>query len=82
MLILAATVIGASEVMDVISVTDQNIKPNLLLILLVYFAISCDSYDAIICSFAIGLAADITGTLIGPYFLSFGIIGTARKRKV
>ncbi len=28
-------------------------------------------------SFAIGFAADITGTLIGPYFLSFGLVGTA-----
>jgi len=75
-LILATTVIGSSAFMDVISLTEQHIKPNLLLIMLVYFAISCDSYDAIICSFSIGLAADITGTLIGPCFLSYGIIGT------
>ncbi|MEN6387214.1 MAG: rod shape-determining protein MreD [Phycisphaerales bacterium] len=77
MLILAATIIGSSDLMNAISVTDSFIKPNLLLILLVYFAISCETYDAIICCFSIGLAADITGTLIGPYFLSYGIIGTA-----
>lgn len=75
--ILAATVIGASAVTDVISLTEQRIKPNLLLMLVVYFAINCTSYDAIICSFAIGLAADLTGSLIGPYFLSYGLIGTA-----
>lgn len=77
LLILAATVIGSSALMDVISLTQQHIKPNLLLILMVYFAITCESYDAIICCFAIGFAADITGTLIGPYFISFGVIGTA-----
>jgi len=77
LLILATTVIGSSALMDVISLTEQHIKPNLLLIMLVYFAINCSSYDAIICSFSIGLAADLTGTLIGPYFLSCGIIGTA-----
>jgi len=63
--------------MDVISITEQHIKPSLLLMLLVYFAINCNSYDAIICCFSIGLAADITGNLIGPYFISFGVIGTA-----
>jgi rod shape-determining protein MreD len=83
-LILAATVIGSSALMDVIALTEQNIKPHLLLIMLVYFAINANSYDAIICCFAIGLAADLTGTLIGPYFLSYGIIGTllAQIRKI
>jgi len=47
------------------------------LILLVYFAIRCDSYDAVITSFALGFAADITGAVIGPHFISYGIIGTA-----
>jgi rod shape-determining protein MreD len=55
----------------------MRIKPDILLILLVYFAINCDSYDVIITSFAIGFAADITGTLIGPHIISFGIAGTA-----
>ncbi len=84
LLILATTVLGSSALMDVISLTEQHIKPNLLLIMLVYFAINCNSYDAIICCFCIGLATDLTGTLIGPYFLSCGIIGTilAQVRKV
>jgi|GEM_PF-986795 rod shape-determining protein MreD len=76
LLILATTVIGSSALMDVISLTEQHIKPQLLLIMLVYFAINANGYDAIICCFAVGLAADLTGTLIGPYFLSYGIIGT------
>jgi rod shape-determining protein MreD len=84
LLILATTVIGSSALMDVISLTEQHIKPNLLLIMLMYFAINCTSYDAIICCFSIGLAADLTGTIIGPYFLSYGVLGTvlALVRKV
>jgi len=76
LLILAVTVISASSLMDVIALTDKHIKPNFLLILAVFFAMNCDSYDVIICCFSIGFAADITSTLIGPYFISFGVIGT------
>lgn len=53
-----------------------NIKPDLLLILLVFFAIYCDSSEAIITSFAIGFAADITGSTMGPQIISFGLFGT------
>lgn len=76
-LITAAAVIQSSALLSTISLTDMRIKPDFLLILLVYFAINCDSYDAIICSFAIGFAADITGAAIGPHLISFGVIGTA-----
>jgi rod shape-determining protein MreD len=76
-LILGAAVIQSSALMDIVSLTDMHIKPDILLVLLIYFAINCESYDVIITSFAIGLAADITSTQIGPCFLSFGIIGTA-----
>ena len=76
-LITAAAVLQSSALLGTISLTDMHIKPDLLLILLVYFAINCDSYDAIICSFAIGFAADITGAAIGPHFIGFGVLGAA-----
>ena len=53
-----------------------NIKPDLLLILLVFFAIYCNTTEAIITSFAIGFAADIIGSAMGPYTVSFGLFGT------
>ncbi|MFA5292809.1 MAG: rod shape-determining protein MreD [Phycisphaerae bacterium] len=77
LIVVLAAVIQASAFLNTISLTDLHIKPDILLILLVYFAISCDRYDVIICSFSLGLAADVTGALIGPHFISFGIIGTA-----
>ena len=53
-----------------------NIKPDLLLILLVFFAIYCNTTEAIITSFTIGFVADIIGCAMGPYTISFGLFGT------
>jgi len=51
-------------------------KPDLLLILLVFFAIYSNISEAIITSFVIGFAADIIGSSIGPQIISFGLFGT------
>ena len=74
--ILIVTVLQAS-MLDVIAVTRLNIKPNLLSILLVFFAIYSNTSDAIITSFVIGFAADIIGPAMGPQIISFGLFGTA-----
>ena len=70
-LVLLATVLQASFFADL------NIKPDLLLILLVFFAIYCDTSNAIICSFTIGFAADLIGRTMGPQMIGFGLFGTA-----
>ncbi len=74
-LILAVTVLQAS-VVNTIAVTTLDIKPDLLLILLVFFAIYRNTKDAIITSFTIGFAADIIGPVMGPQVISFGLFGT------
>jgi rod shape-determining protein MreD len=51
-------------------------KPDLLVILVVFFSIYCDMNVAIIASFTIGFASDIIGTAMGPGTISFGVIGT------
>jgi rod shape-determining protein MreD len=58
-----------------------DIRPDLLLILLVFFALRSNSTDAVIASFAIGFVADLsmsnsTLSLIGPHMVSFGLFGT------
>ncbi len=70
-LVLLATVLQASFFVDL------NIKPDLLLILLVFFAIYCNTSNAIICSFTIGFAADLIGRTMGPQMIGFGLFGTA-----
>ena len=63
---------------NVLAVTSLNIKPDLLLALMVFFAVSSTSRDAIVLSFAIGFAADVIaiGQPMGPRIISFGLIGT------
>ncbi|MCK4752932.1 MAG: rod shape-determining protein MreD [Planctomycetes bacterium] len=75
--ILIATVLQA-DLVNVIAVSSLNIKPNLLLILLVFFAVYCDTYEAIIISFVIGFSADIIviGSAMGPQIISYGLFGT------
>lgn len=70
-LIILAAVLQASLFADL------NIKPDLLSILLVFFAIYCNMSDAIIASFTIGFAADLIGPAMGPQMVSYGLFGTA-----
>ena len=55
-----------------------DVRPDLLLILLVFFAIYCDTSEAIVTSFTIGFAADIIviSSAMGPRIISFGLFGT------
>ena len=71
-LILFAVVLQAG------TLENLNIKPDLLLVLLVFFAIYCNTAEAIITSFTIGFAADIISypMPMGPQMVSFGLLGT------
>jgi rod shape-determining protein MreD len=74
-LVIIATILQTSLV-DIVAVTATNIKPDLLLILLVFFAVNFRGKDAVIASFAIGFAADIISPTMGPQLISFGLFGT------
>jgi rod shape-determining protein MreD len=77
-LVLITTLLQAGWV-DKIAVPRFNATPDLLLIVMVFFAIRCNPTEAIISSFAIGFASDIvsTGFRMGPGIISFGLFGTA-----
>ena len=70
-LVLFATILQAGFL------SNFSLKPDLLLILLVFFAIYSNTSEAIVSSFAIGFAADLIGRTMGPHLISFGIFGTA-----
>jgi len=76
-LVIVTMLLQASWV-DLIAVTRLNVAPDLLLTAMVFFAIRCSTTEAIISSFALGLAADIvaTGFPMGPRVISFGLFGT------
>ncbi len=56
--------------------SSYNLRPDLLLILVVFFAVYNTTSEAIITSFAIGFAADLIGISMGVQMISFGILGT------
>jgi rod shape-determining protein MreD len=72
LLILAVTVIQKGLL------ARWSSKPDLLVILLVFFAIYYNASEAIISSFTIGFAADLVGSPMpmGPQMISFGLFGT------
>lgn len=70
-LVLLATILQAGFL------SNFSIKPDLLLILLVFFAVYSNTSEAIISSFTIGFAADLIGPAMGPQTISFGLFGTA-----
>jgi len=77
-LIVIATVLQTSF-LGVVWLGRPDIRPDLLLILLVFFAVRCHPNDAVIASFAIGLAADLASPVagfMGPKIISFGLFGT------
>jgi rod shape-determining protein MreD len=77
-LVLVAAVMQAGFA-GLVSVVNQNVRPDLLLILLVFFAVRRQGRDAVIASFAIGLAADLANPaagFMGPRIVSYGLLGT------
>jgi len=75
-LILVASLLQAGP-MGILTI--RGVRPDLLLILLVFFATRTRSTDAVIASFATGFLADLispTMGLMGPRIISFGVFGT------
>jgi rod shape-determining protein MreD len=72
LLILAVTVIQKGLL------ARWSSKPDLLIILLVFFSIYYNTSEAIISSFTIGFAADLVGSPMpmGPQMIGFGLFGT------
>ena len=73
--LLITALLQGSNLPNVISVSGLNIKPDLLAILLVIFALNCDEYSAIIASFSLGFMADIIRGPMGPYIITYTVIG-------
>jgi len=70
------TLVVQASLGDVVAVTSRGIRPDLLLILMVYFAVHGLPSDAVLTSFGIGLGNYLIGWTVGPQMLSFGLCGT------
>ncbi|MBN1816505.1 MAG: rod shape-determining protein MreD [Sedimentisphaerales bacterium] len=80
------TVLDAGNLLNLIATPGLHIRPDLLLIAMVFFVSHLDITHAMTVSFFLGFVADVSGELsiLGPYTLSFGIFGSllCQLRKV
>jgi rod shape-determining protein MreD len=74
-ILLIAIVLEAGNLLNLFAIGGWYIRPAILITLLVFYAFSCRPRDAIICSFFIGFAADLTGDVMGPHMICFGLLG-------
>lgn len=70
-----ATLLEAGNLLNWMAVSGWYIRPSLLVTLLVYYAVTGRSAEAISFAFLIGLAADLAAGLLGPHMLSYGVTG-------
>lgn len=75
LILLVATLLEAGNMLNVFAIGGWTIRPSILITLFVFYAFSCESHDAIICSFVIGFAADLTTEVMGPHMICFGLLG-------
>ncbi len=76
--VVVITILLQANLVGAVGVTRFKIEPDLLLVLMVFFAVNCNVSNATISSFVIGLAADIVaaGFPMGPRIISFVLFGT------
>ncbi|MBL7214570.1 MAG: rod shape-determining protein MreD [Phycisphaerae bacterium] len=74
-IVLIATLLETGNLLNLLVVGGWIIRPGILITLLVYYALTCRSHEAISCSFLIGLAADLSAGLLGPHMLCYGLMG-------
>lgn len=74
--ILVLTVLTAGNLYNALAVSRLDVKPDVLLIAMVFFAVQCATPEAIATSFIIGFAADIAGAAMGPHMIAFGLLGS------
>ncbi len=75
LLLFVAMILQGGNWLNFICVGDCNAKPDLLLILLVFYAVSATSYRAVIASFIIGFASDVLSLPMGPNMISYLLVG-------
>jgi rod shape-determining protein MreD len=75
-MVLAAALLEAGNLLNLIAIGDWHIRPAILIVLLSFFAMRSRPHEAIIASFILGLAMDISGSLMGPHTLSYCLVGS------
>ena len=75
-ILILATVVVQASLGDLIALGSTDVRPDFLLVVMVYLGVHGVPTDAVITSFVSGLARDVVGLTLGPEMLSFGVCGT------
>lgn len=70
-------ILQGGNILNFIELGELNIKPDVLIILLVFFALRVDDITAIIVSFLLGFAADLIILPLGPFVIAYVLAGYA-----
>ena len=79
-LVLVGALLEAGNLLNLIALGSWHIRPAVLIVLLVFFAVRCRMREALIAAFIIGLAMDLVGPLMGPHVVSYCLIGGLLKQ--
>lgn len=74
--LFVSMILQAGNITNYIALGESYIKPDILLILLVYLASTAEPVAAVILSFILGLAADTIMLPLGPFMISYLLAGT------
>jgi rod shape-determining protein MreD len=79
-IILVFSIIDAGNLINFLAVTELNIKPELMAVIMAILISYSSNEDAIGIAFFAGFMADVSGTSIGPCMIAYGIAGTLYSR--
>lgn len=74
-ILLLAAILDAGNLLNIIALGDWHTRPSILITIMVFVSLSTRQNVAIGGAFAAGFAADLTGWLIGPHLICYGIFG-------
>jgi rod shape-determining protein MreD len=75
LVLLAAALLDAGNLLNVIALGSGHIRPSVLIIVMVFCCLNARRQDAIRSAFAVGFAADLVSVAIGPHMIVYGILG-------
>lgn len=75
-LVLVAAILDAGNLLNLIAFNQGQIRPGILVILLVFFSMRSQPEQAIVFAFVIGFAADLAGPVMGPHTVCCGLAGS------
>jgi rod shape-determining protein MreD len=75
LVLFGATLLEAGNLLNLFAIGGWYIRPSILITLLVYYCLCSRTQEAIVCSFMIGFATDLTTGFMGPHTICYGLIG-------